>query len=99
MVVDGVNVNAKDRQGQTALYAAIEARDKETYLLLLGKGANPNLCDHVGMSPIHLAAEQDDIFWLREALQHGGNPNELNTGNTFYPNETPIFYAISNGAK
>ena len=43
---------------------------------------------------MHLAAKQKDIFWLHEALQHQGNPNQPNTGNTFFPNEIPIFYAI-----
>jgi ankyrin repeat protein len=53
------------------------------------------LCDAVGTSAVHLAAEQDDIFWLREALKHGGKPNQPNTGNQGFPNQTPIFYAIS----
>jgi ankyrin repeat protein len=77
------------------LHGAIEAADKGAYLQHFAKGADPNLCDEVGTSAVHLAAEQADIFWLREALKHGGKPNQLNTGNQGFPKETPIFYAIS----
>ena len=79
------------------MHAAIEKGDKETYALLLDKGADCNLCDRVGTSAVHLAAEQEDVFWLRAALKYRGNPNQPNTGNTAYPNETPIYYAISKG--
>lgn len=79
---------------RTALCVEIEARDKEAYLQLLAKGADPNLCDSNGMSAMHLAAMQKDVFWLREALKHHGNSNQPNTGNTFWLNDTPIFYAI-----
>ncbi len=95
LLSEGVNLNARDSKGQTALHAAIEAGDKETFHRLLEKGANPNLCDDKGASVVHLAARQKDVFWLDEALKHGGNPNQPNTGNRMYPNETPIFYAIN----
>ena len=94
LIDDGVDVNAHDSTGLTALCVAIDANDKDTYRRLLVKGANPNLCDNVGTSAMHLAAQQEDIFWLEEALKHGGKPNLPNTGNRAFPNDTPIFYAI-----
>ncbi len=99
LLSEGVDLNARDSKGQTALHAAIEAGDKETFDRLLEKGANPNLCDDVGNSVVHLAARHEDIFWLQEALKHGGNPNQPNIGNRMYPNKTPIFYAIRAGQK
>ena len=94
LIDDGADVNARDSTGLTALCVAIEANDKDTYRRLIAKGANLNLCDSVGTSAMHLAAEHEDIFWLEEALKHGGKHSQPNTGNSVYPNETPIFYAI-----
>src|SRR5712691_6598927 len=69
MISGGVDVNSADSTGLTALCVAIKANDKDTFRQLLKKGANPNLCDNVGTSAMHLAARQQDIFWLEEALK------------------------------
>ncbi len=90
-------MNKEGRRKQTALHAAVLAGDKEIYVKLLSSGADPNHCDDRGTSVVHLAAKQEDPFWIREALRHGGNPNQPNTGNRHYPNSTPIFYAIDAG--
>ena len=95
LLSEGVNLNARDSKGQTALHAAIEAGDKDMFHRLLEKGANPNLCNDKGASVVHWAARQEDVFWLDEALKLGGNPNQPNTGNRMYPTQTPIFYAIN----
>ncbi len=94
MISAGADVNTSDSTGSTALCVAIDAGDKDTFRKLLKKGASPNLCDDVGTSAIHLAAEQQDIFWLEVVLKNEGNPNLPNTGNSVFPNDTPIFYAI-----
>lgn len=91
----GADVNAKGKDGQTPLHAAIGAGNKTVYSRLLFLKANPNVCDINGTSVMHLAAQQEDVFWLREALAHGGNPNQPSTGNSRDPANTPIFYAIS----
>lgn len=95
LLAAGGNLNARGTGGETALHVAITAINKDIYSKLLLKGADPNICDSQGTSVIHLAAERKDVFWLREAFKHGGNPNQLNTGNPHYPKSTPIFYAIS----
>ncbi len=94
LLAEGVDVNARGTGGETSLHAAIKAGNKDIYTKLLTKGADPNICDAQGTSAVHLAAEQSDVFWLHEALQHGGNPNQPNTGNRHSPNSTPIYYAI-----
>ena len=93
-IAEGVNVNTQGRGGETALHAAIDAGHKDVYMQLLGRGADPNICDAQGTSVVHLAARQDDVFWLREALRHGGNPDAPNTGNRHAPDSTPLFYAL-----
>ena len=94
LLAAGGNLNARGTGGETALHVAITAINKDIYSELLLKGADPNICDGQGSSVVHLAAERNDVFWLREALKHGGNPNQPNTGNRHAPNSTPIFYAI-----
>ena len=94
LLAEGVDVNARGTGGETSLHAAIMAGNKGIYTKLLLKGADPNICNGQGASVVHLAAERNDVFWLHEALQHGGNPNQLNTGNRHSPNCTPLFYAI-----
>ncbi|MCE9528186.1 MAG: ankyrin repeat domain-containing protein, partial [Planctomycetales bacterium] len=53
-------------------------------------------CDRSGRCVMNQAAKEEDPFWLRTALAHGGDPNAINHGNRHYPNSTPIYYAIQN---
>jgi ankyrin repeat protein len=94
---NGGDVNKSGTNGYTALHTAILAGNKRIYSLLLSQKADPSKCDNDGASVIHLAAEQEDPFWVREALAHGGNPDQPNTGNRTFPDSTPIFYAIWKG--
>ena len=87
------DVNSNDPPQAIGLIACIETGDQETYMQLLEKGADPNLFVSSGRSTMHLAAAQEEVFWLREALKHGGNPN-LRSKGTFSPNSTPILFAI-----
>lgn len=41
-------------------------------------GANPNLCDFDGSSPLHLAVELQDEDVLAALLEGGANPNQPN---------------------
>jgi uncharacterized protein len=64
----GMNPNAKNEKGETALTYAIQNKDPKIVKALLEK-ADVNLQDDAGNSPIHLAVknEKDEIFdWLLE---------------------------------
>lgn len=97
LVERGVDVNSRGRGGATPLLKAFFSKNREGYLALLRHGANPNLLDDTGKAVANQAVEEKDPFWLAEALKHGANPNLVNEGNRFYPNSTPIFYAIDAG--
>ena len=88
-ISQGVPVDFKDKDGFTALGAAILERDQRAVLLLLEHGANPNLQNNSGGSPIDLAIlhsqNADDTWFLETLLKHGGN-SKLST--------SPMFYAI-----
>jgi ankyrin repeat protein len=56
-IQSGVPVDARDRQGRTALHVAAEEVHLFTAMLLIAKGANPNARDRQGRTPLHLAAD------------------------------------------
>ncbi|MEP7349738.1 MAG: ankyrin repeat domain-containing protein [Sphingorhabdus sp.] len=63
-----VIINTRDgSNGQTALHIVIERRDSAWLGFLLQKGANPNLADKKGTTPLMLATQLgfvDGIEWL-----------------------------------
>ena len=66
----------KHRKKKTPLLQALKFKKRESYKLLLELGADPNtICRSSGRAVVFEAACQEDEFWLREALMHGGNPN------------------------
>ena len=64
-LLGGINPNAKNEKGETALTYAIQYRDPKVIKVLLEK-ADVNLKDDLGNSPIHLAVakKKDEIFDL-----------------------------------
>lgn len=63
-----VIVNTRDAAtGQTGLHIVIERRDSQWLGFLLGKGANPNIADKKGTTPLMLATQLgfvDGADWL-----------------------------------
>jgi ankyrin repeat protein len=95
LLEQNVDINARGYRGITVLLATLEAENKEGFQALLQHGADPNLLTDHGASAVHLSANHADPWWLETTLRHGGNPNLVNTGNPYFPNQTPLFYAIS----
>lgn len=91
LVSDGVDINASGEYGQTPLFWAFYAHNKNGFAFLLKHGADPNARDENGDGMIHLAAADEDPTYLRLALDHGGDPNLRDTRGIF---PTPIFRAI-----
>ncbi len=76
------------------LRAAMKLKDREEYQRLLVNGANPNETSDGGFAAVHDAANEDDVFWLREALRHGGDPNLPYTLRRTGRTGTPLFVAV-----
>jgi hypothetical protein len=75
------------RPGKTPLLHALILKKQKSYTKLLALGANPNtICRGGGAillpnsSVMHHAAPEEDPFWLRAALEAGGDPNQMNGG-------------------
>jgi uncharacterized protein len=75
------------RLGKTPLLHALILKKQKSYTKLLALGANPNtICRGGGTillpnsSVMHHAALEEDPFWLRGALEAGGDPDQMNGG-------------------
>ncbi|HLK19883.1 MAG TPA: ankyrin repeat domain-containing protein, partial [Bryobacteraceae bacterium] len=69
----GANVNARDAKGATALMYAALYGDTRFVDLLLQKGADPNLSNDLGITPLMWAA--GDFAKTRSLVAHGANVN------------------------
>uniref|UniRef100_A0ABD2WG24 Uncharacterized protein n=1 Tax=Trichogramma kaykai TaxID=54128 RepID=A0ABD2WG24_9HYME len=61
-----LEVDAQNNLGKTPLHLALalESDDKEVAEILLTNGANPNLADSRGFTPLHVICDQRDDEWL-----------------------------------
>jgi hypothetical protein len=83
-------INAKDQDsGEAALHILTRGRDFTWLSFMLGKRANPNIQNHLGETPLNLAAQ---IGWTEGAevlLAHGANVDLANSRG-----ETPLIMAV-----
>jgi hypothetical protein len=92
LVSKGADVNSQGVEGMTALYWAMSHLSRKGVSWLLEHGANPNISfTHDGTSATSLAAMQEDPWFLKEVLSHGGDVNFRNSLNE----RTPIFDALA----
>ena len=83
-------VNTRDSSnGQTALHIVTARRDRDWMLFLLDKGADPNLRDSRGETPLEVASNMGLVEGVDILLQHGARVDEPSaTG------ETPLIAAV-----
>ena len=75
----------------TSLDQALQRNDTKTVDSLLRRGADPNVNDRYGKTPLVWAAGYGRADEVRLLLDHGANPNQKdNTG------ETPLAWAVEN---
>lgn len=85
-----VQVDQRGRNGETLLWWQANVGNLEAFEYLLGKGANPRSQISDGASVLELCAMQENVGFLKAALERGANPNAISQ----YKRETPIFSAI-----
>ena len=61
------------QKGNTALHMAVMARQGDASDLLLGLGAEPNIQNSQGRSPLMLAADQGSLPILQLLLRNGAD--------------------------
>ncbi|KAL7287520.1 hypothetical protein TKK_0018351 [Trichogramma kaykai] len=72
----GVDPNAIDDDGKTALHYAVYQSDEEMIEVLV-KYCNPNILDIDGYAPLHLAVDQGHIGVIEALLKNGVDPDVL----------------------
>ena len=103
----GADVNENRRKDRmTALMVAAAGGNNEFSILLLEKGANPDLTDEIGYTALHYAASDEKrVDVVKALLAHGANPNARTTRDAPRTNNsgvsskgaTPLFLAASLG--
>ncbi len=83
-------VNTRDASsGQTGLHIVVERRDSAWLQFLLAKGANPNLTDGQGTTPLMLATRLRFIEGAQVLLDSGAQVDKANDSG-----ETPLIRAV-----
>jgi ankyrin repeat protein len=72
---DGVEVDARQPDGATALHWAVYREDLETVEVLLRAGASVDVVNRMGAAPLWLAAANGDAAAIARLLDAGANPN------------------------
>jgi ankyrin len=89
----GIDVNATQPDGTTALHWAARRDDVESAQLLLRAGARPDAATRYGVTPLHLASLAGDAALIDALLRAGADPNAANPGG-----ETALMTAARSGS-
>ena len=92
LLAQGVDVNAPQGDGATALHWAVHRDDRETADLLIRAEANVNTADDHGVTPLSLACLNGSAMLVDRLLQAGANPNAARSSG-----ETPLMTAARVG--
>lgn len=76
---EGADVNARNKEGCSALHYSIRRGDRELTAFLLSRRASPNLSTDTGDTPLHLAASQGDAETAQLLLDRGAGVDGANT--------------------
>jgi ankyrin repeat protein len=92
LLKQGVDVNAADVEGMTALHWAAHWNDVEAVRLLLAAGANAKAANRYGVTPLHEASLVANVPMMEALLKAGANPNAA-----YGSGETPLMIAARTG--
>lgn len=85
----GIDINATDENGQTALHAIVRDWHADVAYFAIKNKANVNAQDKFGRTPLHLASAVDNTEVARMLILHGADPNIK----TFREFQTAVHFA------
>ena len=88
LIINGADVNAKNRSGSTPLHWAVSRNKDSIAKLLIEFGANINSADNLGNTPLHFAINSKEELILL-LIRAGANVNATNNNGS-----TPIIEAL-----
>ena len=83
LIEHGADINAQSHHA-TLLTHAIKTRRRDIAMLLLEKGANPNIYNGFESSPITTAVRQNDVEMLNALIKNGARLNFNDLENSFF---------------
>ncbi len=92
----GANPNARDDEGNTALYLGVWNENPMVTAHLLGAGADPNAANNLGYAPLHIASTRDNARAIRLLLDAGANPGAL-SNDGWTPLHNAAFFGAHDG--
>ena len=92
LIGQGVDVNAAEADGTTALHWASYRDDVDSVDLLLRAGARVNAANDLGATPLWIASQNGSAAVVRRLLDAGANPNAA-----LLRGETPLMVASRSG--
>src|SRR2546425_400829 len=93
LIQQGVNVNAAEADGTTALHWASYRDDVESADLLIRAGAKVNAANDLGVTPLWTASLNGSAAMVGRLLEAGANPNAA-----LLAGETPVMVAARSGS-
>ena len=83
-------INSRDvTSGRTALHIAADRRDAGWIAFLLNRGANPNIADNRGVTPLMRASQLGFFDGIEALVRKGARVDDANR-----PGETPLILAV-----
>lgn len=83
-------INSRDiSTGRTALHIAVDRRDRQWITFLVGRGANPNLADNRGVTPLMRASQMGFTEGVQVLVAAGARVDNSNDAG-----ETPLILAV-----
>jgi ankyrin repeat protein len=77
-----IEMNTQDSEGLTILVDQLIQDSNNTVLeKSLDKGADPNIKTKLGLSPLSIAIQNNNIEGVRLLLKYGANKDEITSGN------------------
>ena len=77
-LLEKVDINGRNKNGDTALYLALKKDRSEIFDLLLEKGADVNIRVNKNFTVLHLAAATDDFPSIKKLVDRGADVNAVN---------------------
>ena len=89
-----VDVNAKDKYGQSPLRFAVGRDNIALAELLISAGADVNAKSNIGTSPLHYAADRNNVILAKYLISAGADVNAKDKWGS-----SPLFWAAYRGNK
>ncbi len=96
LLAQGARVDARDRLGRSALWAAVWAEQPHAFRLLLERGAAVDVAAKSGETPLFLAVERNQLEMAQALLDKGADVNRPSPG-VLLPGFRPLHRAAMLG--